>query len=163
MLPVRCLMFFLRRGSFLALGLALASVLSACALFHEGAPVATRKVQADTGREVESVASDSFNRRGYRVVSSTGRRVTFERVASKTDEVVYGSWGESKSMERVVLSIEETSFPNVFRISCQPFTVRDPGTGMEDVSRRLQVFSRDYDVILKEIDTHLKEGAALSR
>ncbi len=69
---------------------------------------------------------------------------------SKSDELFYGTWGEEKSIERVVVRIIPVKY-GTFRVSCFPYTIRQPNSGMEDVSRRMSLYSKTYANALNDI------------
>jgi hypothetical protein len=126
-----------------------------CAVFHEDAPTSFLKVRAASRMEVESALTAAVTSRGFHPVGEAGREMTFERPATRTGEVLYGNWGEEKSVERLVSRIERGN-GDEFRVSLFPYTIRGQGTGMEDVSRRLEVHSREYSKILKEVKAELR-------
>jgi hypothetical protein len=104
--------------------------------------------------EVESALTDALTSRGFRPAGEAGRELTFERPATRVGEVLYGNWGDEKSVERLVARIERGA-GDEFRVSLFPYTIRGQGTGMEDVSRRMEVHSREYSKVLKEVKAQL--------
>ncbi len=132
-----------------------AGFLGACAVFHEDAPTSFLKVRAASLLEVESALTGALTSRGFRPAGEAGRELSFERPATRVGEVLYGNWGEEKSVERLVARIERGE-GDEFRISLFPYTIRGQGTGMEDVSRRMEVHSREYSKVLKEVKAQLK-------
>jgi hypothetical protein len=135
--------------------LLLMAAMSSCAVMQKGSPNAATTLRARSSSEVESAAVTAFEKRGFRWTGTSGDEVTFERPMNKTDEVLYGTWGEEKSVERVVVSITPLE-SGKFKIACFPYTIRNPNTGMEDVSRRLSVRSQTYAGALSEISQSLK-------
>ena len=88
---------------------------------------------------------------GYQTILRTGDGITFERKASKTDNLFYGDWNESEVTQRVRVAITSTS-DEKFRLRCTPFVVRDPhDVSFEDQHRRLDLFSPHVSSLLREV------------
>ncbi len=136
--------------------LGVAGLFGGCAVFHEDAPTSFLKVRAASLTEVEAALVDAVTSRGFHPAGEEGREMTFERPATRAGEVLYGNWGDEKSVERLVARIDKGK-GDQFRISLFPYTIRGQGTGMEDVSRRMEVHSREYSKILKEVKAELKD------
>ncbi|MDB6171608.1 MAG: hypothetical protein JWL59_919 [Chthoniobacteraceae bacterium] len=117
---------------------------------QKDSPNASTTLQANSVTEIEPVAITAFEERGFRWKSTVGDELTFERPLNKTDEVLYGTWGDEKSIERVVLRITPVK-TGTFKAACFPYTIRNPNSGMEDISRRLSVHSQTYSGALHDM------------
>ncbi len=137
--------------------LGVAGLFGGCAVFHQDAPTSFLKVRAASLTEVEAALTDAVTSRGFHPAGEAGRELTFERPATRMGEVLYGNWGDEKSVERLVARIEKGA-GDAFLVSLFPYTIRGQGTGMEDVSRRMEVHSREYSKILKEVKAELRDS-----
>ena len=139
-------------------GLVLLGLLGACTTFKTGSPIAQSKVSAPSASDALDVAAEAFGGLGFKAFSRSGDTLTMDRPASKTGEVLYGNWNDSISLERVVIEITPAE-GDLYKIACFPYAVRNAGTGMEDIQRRVQTHSREYSRAMVEITQRLRENA----
>ena len=134
----------------LVLGAA-AFFLSSCVLFEPGGPSAAITVKAHSAFNVSDVVERVFVDDGYQTILRTGDGITFERKASKTDNIFYGDWNEGEVTKRVRVGITSTG-DEKYRLRCTPFVVRDPhDVSFEDQHRRFDLISPHVSGLLKEV------------
>ena len=135
--------------------LILAGLLTACSTFNAGSPIASTYAPAASASRALDVAVETFAGLGFKVASLEDDSVAMDRPASKTGQVLYGNWNESVSLERVVIKVTPGK-ADLYKIACFPYAVRNAGTGMEDVIRRVQFNSWEYSRALREIARRLR-------
>jgi hypothetical protein len=118
-------------------------------------------VAASMGAEVETAVGAVFEAHGYSQMSSPERgALVFERPGSKTDEMLYGDFSDSKTTDRVKVTIEPVDVTH-FRVTCVGYAVRQPtghfegDTSLEDPVRRFQLFSSQFSKMLQEVKARL--------
>jgi hypothetical protein len=131
-----------------------------CASMKEGLGATSETVTASMGMDVETAVGAVFEGHGYSQMSSDKGTLIFERPGSKTDEMLYGDFSDSKTIDRarvVIDPIDETHF----RITCVGYAVRQPtghfegDTSLEDPVRRFQLFSTQFSQMLREVKARL--------
>ncbi|MGB8168251.1 MAG: hypothetical protein WCF18_12210 [Chthoniobacteraceae bacterium] len=128
-----------------------AACLSSCTLFEPGGPSAAITVKARSAFNVTDVVERVFVDEGYQTILRTGDGVTFERKATKTDQVLYGDWNEGEVTQRAKVTIASNG-EELYRVRCIPYVVRDPhDVSFEDQHRRMQLYSFHYSKLLKEV------------
>lgn len=136
---------------------AAAFLLSSCAILEPGGPSAALTVKAHSAFNVSDVVERVFVDDGYQTILRTGDGLTFERKASKTDQVFYGDWNEGEVTQRVRVTIATTGDER-YRLRCIPFVVRDPhDVSFEDQHRRLDLFSPHFSSLLREVRKQCNE------
>jgi len=142
--------------------LAMVSILlvTGCATFKEGMGATSETVSAHMGMEVETTVGAVFEGHGYSQMSSEKGTLIFERPGSKTDEMLYGDFSDSKMTDRVRVVIEPIDASH-FRITCVGYAVKqatghfEGDTSMDDPVRRFQLFSSQFAQMLREVKTRL--------
>ena len=118
-------------------------------------------VNAHSGLEVEGAANAVFQDHGYTEMGSKNNVLTYEKPGSKTDQMLYGDFEDSRMTDRVKVTIDPLDNGSRFRLTAVAFAVRQPtghfagDTSFEDPIRRLQVFSSQLEHILSEIKARL--------
>jgi hypothetical protein len=131
-----------------------------CATMKEGMGATSVTVTASTGNDVESAVGVVFEAHGYSQMSSMKGTLIFERPGSKTDEMLYGDFSDSKTTDRVRVVIDPIDGRH-FRITCVGYAVRQPtghfegDTSLEDPVRRFQLFSTQFSKMLQEVKMRL--------
>lgn len=129
--------------------LSISAFLGACVMFNSEAPTASATFPAESPFPLEVAASGVFAAHGFQFKSRNSDSMTFQRAASKMDEVLYGNWNESKSFERVVVRFTPSK-PGFYKVSLLSYALRG-SDGMEDLSRRAGVFKGEYKTMLREM------------
>ena len=156
----RCGMF--RPASFCFRLLAACSILAVmgCGSMKEGLGATSDTMTANMGMDVETAVGAVFEAHGYSQMSSDKGTLIFERPGSKTDEMLYGDFSDSKTTDRVRVIIDPID-PTHFRVTCVGYAVRQPtghfegDTSMEDPVRRFQLFSSQFSQMLREVKARL--------
>ncbi len=134
-----------------------ALVFSSCTLLEPGSPSAAVTVKARSSFDVSSILERVFVDDGYQTIQRTGDGITFESKASKTDNLLYGNWNESKVTQRVTVTIASRG-DETYRLRCLPSVVRDPhDVSFEDQHRRFQPFSLHYGSLMREVRRQCNE------
>ena len=130
------------------------------ATLKEGMGATSETVTAPMGEAVESAVGVVFEAHGYSQMSSSKGTLIFERPASKTDEMLYGDFSDSKLTDRVRVVIDPLD-NNRFRVTCVGYAVKQPtghfegDTSLEDPVRRFQFFSSQFSKMLQEVKARL--------
>jgi hypothetical protein len=136
---------------------AVASLLSACTLLEPGGPSAARTITARSAFQVKDVVERVFVDEGYQPTLRTADGITFERKASRADQVFYGDWIGGEITQRVKVTVTPRGEER-FRVGCIPYIVRDPhDISFEDQHRRMQIFSFHYASLLREVRRQCRE------
>lgn len=120
-------------------------------MVEPGAPVAAVNIRAKSTFEVRDVVERVFNADGYHTSARNFESLTFEKDASRTDQVYYGNWigGEVTQRARVAVIAKGGGR---YRVRCTPLIVRDPNDpAFEDEHRRMQLFSFHYSGLLRKV------------
>lgn len=143
----------------LLLPLVLAFV-SGCTTVKEGPGATSAIVNAHSGMDVEGACNAVFQDHGYTEMSSEKGVLTYEKPGSKTDQMLYGDFEDSRMTDRVKATVEPLEGTR-FRITLVAYAVRQPtghfagDNSFEDPIRRLQLFSSQLGHILDEIKARL--------
>jgi hypothetical protein len=135
-------------------------LVTSCATMKEGMGATSETVTASMGMEVEAAVGAVFEGHGYSQMSSEKGTLIFERPGSKTDEMLYGDFSDSKMTDRVRVIIDPIDV-NHFRITCVGYAVKQPtghfegDTSLDDPVRRFQLFSSQFAKILREVKARL--------
>ena len=125
--------------------------LSSCAILEPGAPSAAITVKARSSFQVTDVVERVFVDHGYQTTLRTAEGLTFERKASRMDNLLYGDWNEGEVVQRVKVTIASKGEER-YRLGCIPYVVRDPhDISFEDQQRRTQIFSLRYRSMLRDV------------
>jgi hypothetical protein len=93
---------------------------------------------------------------GFRLAGAETDRMVFERPATKTEQVKYGSFGSSTVVIRAKVDIQEMG-PETFFLRCDVFSVRDAGQSiLEDESRLMLISAKTYQGFLDEVKSRLE-------
>ena len=131
--------------------------LSSCAIFEPGGPSAAITMKARSAFDVTSVVERVFVDEGYQTTQRTGEGLTFERSASRMDNVLYGDWNEGDVVQRVRVTIVSKGEER-YRLGAIPYVVRDAhDVSFEDQHRRAQLFSFRYRRLLKDVRNQCDE------
>ncbi len=136
----------------LLIALCVATVcLAACTVFEPGGPTAAITVKARSAFHVTDVVERVLVDEGYQTILRTGDGITFERNATKTDQLLYGDWNEGEVTQRVKVTVTSKG-DELYRVRCIPYVVRDPhDVAFEDQHRRAQLYSFHYGGLLREV------------
>jgi hypothetical protein len=133
---------------------------SGCGSMKEGLGSTSVTVTASTGDDVETTVGAVFEGHGYSQTSSEKGTLIFDRPGSKTDEMLYGDFSDSKLTDRVRVVIDPIDGSH-FRITCVGYAVKQPtghfegDTSLEDPVRRFQLFSTQTMQMLREVKSRL--------
>jgi hypothetical protein len=106
--------------------------------------------------EVVLMTREVFTAHGYGLARAETDRMIFERPATTSEQVKYGSWGSSGVVIRAKVDIQDLG-PDAFYLRCDMFTVRDAGQSvLEDETRMILVSSKPYQAILDEVRLRLE-------
>jgi hypothetical protein len=131
--------------------------LNSCSILEPGGPSAAVTVKGYSTFPVGTVVERVFVDDGYQPILRGWDGVTFERKASRTDQMLYGDWNEGEITQRVKVTITAKG-DDKFRVRCIPFVVRDPhDVSFEDQHRRAQLFSFHYSSLLRDVRRQCKE------
>ena len=131
-----------------------------CASMKEGLGATSETVTASMGMDVETAVGAVFEGHGYSQMSSEKGTLIFERPGSKTDEMLYGDFSDSKMTDRVRVVIDPIDATH-FRVTCVGYAVKQPtghfegDTSLDDPIRRFQLFSSQFAQMLREVKARL--------
>jgi hypothetical protein len=135
-------------------------LMTGCASMKEGLGSTSETVTARVGMDVETAVGAVFGAHGYSQMSSDKGTLIFERPGSKTDEMLYGDFSDSKTTDRVRVVIDPIDGSH-FRVTCVGYAVRQPtghfegDTSLEDPVRRFQLFSSQISQMLREVKARM--------
>jgi hypothetical protein len=136
---------------------AAALMLSSCTILEPGGPSAAVTAVGYSSFPVGTVVERVFVDDGYQPILRSWDGVTFERKASKTDQVLYGDWISGEITQRVKVTITQKG-DDKYRVRAIPYVVRDPhDVSFEDQHRRAQLFSFHYSSLLRDVRRQCKE------
>lgn len=134
-----------------------AVLLSSCSILEPGGPSAAITVKARSSFHVTDVVERVFVDHGYQTTLRTAEGMTFERKASRMDNLLYGDWNEDEITQRVKVTIASKGEER-YRVGCIPYVVRDPhDAAFEDQHRRAQIFSFRYSSMLRDVRRQCNE------
>ena len=116
-----------------------------------------------TGHEVEEIrlaTKDVFNQAGYGLTVSQPESMTFQRLGTLGDAVLYGGWGDDHVTTRVRVRFESTSSRD-WTLVATVYTVRDPGDRvLEEENRKWVVNRGPYQRLLEDVKARLDQPPA---
>lgn len=118
-----------------------------------------------TGHPLEHirlVTKDVFNEAGYGLALSQVESMTFQRLGTAGDALLYGGWGGDRVATRVRVRFESVNAKDCTLVATV-YLVRDAGDRvMEEESRKWVVNRGPYQKLLKDIKQRLEASTASS-
>lgn len=116
-----------------------------------------------TGHELDGIrqaVKDVFTQAGYGLTSSQPESMTFQRLGTLGDAVLYGGWGDDNVATRVRVRFESLDTKD-WNLAATVYSVRDAGDRvMEEESRKLVVNRGPYKKMLKDVKARLDATTA---
>lgn len=106
--------------------------------------------------EIRAVAKSVFTQAGYALTGNQPESMTFQRLGTVGDAVLYGGWGGDEVATRVRVRFESIEVTD-WRLVATVFTIRDAGDRlMEEESRKLVLNRHPYKKLLNDIKTRIE-------
>jgi hypothetical protein len=109
-------------------------------------------ISGSTSEEIQTVTRSVFGDAGYKLASSVGDAMVFEREGSRMDHIAYGSAiANTPVWNRVRVSLVPF-VSGTLRLQCQAYMVRDYGAGpMEEELKLLPIRAGPYQQLLESV------------
>ncbi len=97
-----------------------------------------------------------FNDNGFVLARAETDRMIFERPATQSEQIKYGSFGSSGVVIRAKVDVQEMG-PETFFLRCDVFSVRDAGQSvLEDETRLMLISAKKYQGLLNMVKSRLE-------
>ncbi len=144
-----------RLGSVLFAACALLS-LTACR--SPGGGHASVIISGQSLDNIRATATAVFNSAGYSLATSTPDEMTFQKLGSLGDGILYGGWEAKGVMSRVRVRFAPYADKD-YQLVATAYTVRDAGDSVFEEENRKLVLSRgSYQKLLDEIKKRVEQG-----
>lgn len=144
-----------RLGSIL---LAVTALVAATACRSPGGGHASVVISGQSIDNIRTTAAAVFKSAGYSLATSTPDEMTFQKLGSTGDGILYGGWEAKGVMNRVRVRLMPYADTD-YQLVATAYTVRDAGDSVFEEENRKLVLSRgSYRKLLNEIKQRLAKA-----